>query len=162
MNNMFRKVSARVSQWAGSPFVFIGAIVIIIIWALAGPAAGYSNTWQLIINTGTTIITFLMVFLIQNTQNRDSHEIHLKLDELIRSNKSARNAFANLDDISDEELLEITNEFRKLHKDKASNKSMQKLHQRLELEHAKRLNIQQVGAQVVGAILDPLGQNHKR
>ena len=83
MNDLFHKVANKVSAVAGSSWAFITAVLIIIIWAFTGPIFHYSDTWQLVINTGTTIITFLMVFLIQNTQNRDAKAVHLKLDELI-------------------------------------------------------------------------------
>jgi low affinity Fe/Cu permease len=162
MKEKFRIFATKVSMWAGSPFVFVIAFLVIIIWALSGPAANYSNTWQLIINTGTTIITFLMVFLIQNTQNRDSHAMHLKLDELIRAHKTARDSFVSLEDISDDELLEITEEFKKLHEHSPQAASVRKLHQKLEAEHAKRLSLNGMGEHVVGAILDPLGQNHNK
>lgn len=82
MGESFGRVSRAIAQWTGSPVAFIGAVLIILIWGLAGPVFGFSDTWQLVINTGTTIVTFLMVFLIQNTQNRDSMALQLKLDEL--------------------------------------------------------------------------------
>jgi low affinity Fe/Cu permease len=88
----------------GSAWAFAGAIVILIVWGLTGPVFHYSDTWQLIINTGTTIVTFLMVFLIQNTQNRDAKAIQLKLDELIRALKGARNQLVDLENLSDEDL----------------------------------------------------------
>ena len=97
----FAKATAHAS---GRPATFLLALVVIIIWAVTGPMFGYSNTWQLIINTGTTIVTFLMVFLIQNTQNRDSQAIHVKLDELIRALHGARNSLIDLDELTDEEL----------------------------------------------------------
>ena len=86
----FRMVANRISMWAGSAGVFLGAILIVLVWASTGPLFNFSDTWQLVINTGTTIVTFLMVFLIQNTQNRDTKAIQLKLDELIHANKAAR------------------------------------------------------------------------
>ncbi|GAB4212055.1 MAG: hypothetical protein OHK0022_47390 [Roseiflexaceae bacterium] len=92
MNELFRKFANKTSDIVGSPWAFIAAVALIIGWAASGPLFGFSDTWQLVINTGTTIITFLMVFLIQNTQNRDARAIHLKLDELIRSVKGARNS----------------------------------------------------------------------
>jgi low affinity Fe/Cu permease len=92
----------------------MGAVLIIIIWAASGPAFGYSDTWQLVINTGTTIITFLMVFLIQNTQNRDARAIHLKLDELLRAVEGARVSMSNLENLPDEELQRLSKEFEQL------------------------------------------------
>ena len=87
--------------------VFILAVLVVIGWALCGPEAGYSDTWQLIINTGTTVVTFLMVFLIQNTQNRDAREIHLKLDELIHASSRARDLMIHLSDLSDDDLAKL-------------------------------------------------------
>jgi low affinity Fe/Cu permease len=98
----------------GSPWIFVLAVLLIVGWALSGPLFGYSDTWQLVINTTTTIVTFLMVFLIQNTQNRDSEAIHLKLDELIRAVHSARTRLVDLEDLSDEELQGLHEEFHEL------------------------------------------------
>jgi low affinity Fe/Cu permease len=110
MNNWFRKFAHSVSVTVGSPIVFILACAVILGWALLGPAFGYSDTWQLVINTGTTIVTFLMVFLIQNTQNRDARAIHLKLDELIFANKHARNKLIDLETLSDADLEKLHTE----------------------------------------------------
>lgn len=114
MNELFRKFSQVTSEVVGSSWCFIAAVLIIVIWAASGPAFDYSNTWQLVINTGTTIITFLMVFLIQNTQNRDARAMHLKLDELLRAVKGARVSMANLENLPDEELKKLSDEFRQL------------------------------------------------
>jgi low affinity Fe/Cu permease len=114
MNELFRKFAQKVSQIVGTSWVFILAVLIILVWAITGPMFRYSDTWQLVINTGTTIITFLMVFLIQNTQNRDAKAIHLKLDELIKGVKGARTGFVNLEQLSDEELERLQKEFAKL------------------------------------------------
>jgi low affinity Fe/Cu permease len=105
----------------GRPTMFIAAAVTILIWAVTGPMFDYSNTWQLVINTGTTIVTFLMVFLIQNTQNRDSQELHLKLDELIRAIGTARNTVIDLDHLSDEELERLHAHYMRL-AERAKNK----------------------------------------
>jgi low affinity Fe/Cu permease len=110
----FRGLSLRVSYWAGSHRAFMLAIVVVAAWLVSGPFFGFSDTWQLVINTGTTIVTFLMVFLIQATQNRDGKAIQLKLDELIRSKQNARNIFASLENASDEELERFAEEFRAL------------------------------------------------
>lgn len=115
MNSFFRKFAQRISIAVGSPFAFIVALIIILIWAVSGPLFNFSDTWQLVINTGTTIITFLMVFLIQNTQNRDSRAMHIKLDELLKSSNKARNKMVNIEEIADEELEELQDEFRQLH-----------------------------------------------
>lgn len=117
-NDVFRRIANRASHGVGSPWAFVGAAIVILVWALTGPLFRYSDTWQLVINTGTTVITFLMVFLIQNTQNRDSHAIHLKLDELIRSNDAARNRLMGLETLTDAELQELQAEFEELAKEK--------------------------------------------
>lgn len=114
MNEVFHKIAHKTSEVVGSPYAFTGALVIVLLWALSGPYFGYSDTWQLVINTGTTILTFLMVFLIQNTQNRDGRASQLKLDELIRAQKSARNRLLDLEDLTDGEMNELQEEFRDL------------------------------------------------
>ncbi len=115
LNQLFRTVATTVSRVVGTPGAFVFAFLLILTWAFTGHFFGYSDTWQLVINTGTTIITFLMVFLIQNTQNRDSRAVHIKLDELIRSEKGARNTIMNIEEIDDTKLEELQVEFRQLH-----------------------------------------------
>lgn len=102
------------SDFIGRPIAFIASVLIVSLWAFLGPVFGYSDTWQLVINTGTTIITFLMIFLVQNTQNRDAKAIHLKLDEVIRAIKGARNDLMDLEDEPDERLKDLHNEFHEL------------------------------------------------
>lgn len=114
MNNNFSKFSHRIAELAGSPQAFILAVITVIVWAMLGPHFNYSENWQLVINTGTTIITFLMVFLIQSAQNRDSKAVHLKLNELIKGVKGARNEMVNLEEASDEELEILHIEFHDL------------------------------------------------
>jgi low affinity Fe/Cu permease len=114
MNGWFQRFSHTTAELVGRSEAFLTAASVVVIWATTGPAFGYSDTWQLIINTGTTIVTFLMVFLIQNTQNRDAHAMHLKLDELIRANKAARNSLLGLESMSDEELRRLQSEFEEL------------------------------------------------
>lgn len=116
VSDAFRIFARRSSAVLGSAWAFSGAILIIVVWALTGPTFHFSDTWQLIINTGTTIVTFLMVFLIQNTQNRDAKAMHLKLDEIIRALNKARNELLDLEDLSDEELHKIEEQFRQLRK----------------------------------------------
>ena len=113
-HELFRKFAHTMSTGVGSPWAFVLACAVILAWAVTGPLFGFSDTWQLIINTGTTIITFLMVFLIQNMQNRDAIAIHLKLDELIRALKGARTRLVDLEELSDEELERLRSEFRRL------------------------------------------------
>ena len=114
MSDWFHRFASRMSQAAGHPVAFVAAVVIIVGWAIAGPAFGFSDTWQLVINTGTTIITFLIVFLIQNTQNRDARAMQLKLDELIKAVKGARTQLVDLEEMSDEELEKLQQEFKSL------------------------------------------------
>ena len=116
VKDTFRRFAHKTSELVGTPYVFIIAVLILIIWGLTGPYFHYSDTWQLIINTGTTIVTFLMVFLIQNTQNRDAKAIHLKLDELLRAVKGARTDLVNLENFSEEELARLQKEFEALQK----------------------------------------------
>ena len=110
----FARFSARSSHYLGSRWAFIGAIGVILVWAITGPIFHYSDTWQLVINTGTTIVTFLMVFLIQNTQNRDARAIHLKLNELIHAIDKARNNMIDVENLSDLELDELTRTYEKI------------------------------------------------
>src|SRR5213076_1499923 len=112
-NGWFGKVAAKIAVLVGSPWAFGLAVGAIVVWAALGPRYHYSDTWQLIINTGTTIVTFLMVFLIQNTQNRDARAIHLKLDELIRGLRGPRNKMVDLEDCSDEEIDQLEEEFKR-------------------------------------------------
>jgi low affinity Fe/Cu permease len=110
--HVFARTSSAV---LGSAWSFIAALLIIVIWGATGPMFHFSDTWQLIINTGTTIVTFLMVFLIQNTQNRDAKAVHLKLDELIRALKGARNNLVDLEKLSDDEMKKLEKEFERVH-----------------------------------------------
>lgn len=114
MKELFRKFAQTTSQAVGSSWAFLLATLVIVIWAATGPLFHYSDTWQLVINTGTTIITFLMVFLIQNTQNRDAKAIHLKLDELIRGVDGARTHLVDLEAFSDEELDRLQQQFKRI------------------------------------------------
>ncbi len=114
MNEVFRKFASHISRWAGSPWAFIIALLVLAGWVISGPLFKFSDTWQLAINTGTTIVTFLMVFLIQNTQNREAKAINLKLDELIRAVKEARNNMVDLENATDEELDLLEHQFQKL------------------------------------------------
>lgn len=114
MDDSFRRFAHAMAEVVGRSYAFLAATLIIVAWGAMGPAFHFSDTWQLVINTGTTIVTFLMVFLIQNTQNRDAHAIHLKLDELIRANKHARNTLLGLESMTDEDLNKLQHEFEGL------------------------------------------------
>ena len=112
MNELFRKLANPVSDATGSPWAFSIALATIVIWAVTGPLFVFSDTWQLAINTGTTVVTFLMVFLIQNTQNRDAKAVHLKLDELLRGVEGARTHLVDLENLSDNELDYLQTHFQ--------------------------------------------------
>jgi low affinity Fe/Cu permease len=114
VNDLFRIFARRSSMLLGSAWAFTLAMIIILVWGLSGPTFHFSETWQLIINTGTTIITFLMVFLIQNTQNRDSKAVNLKLDEIIRAVKGARNKLISLEGLADEDLKKLEKQFERV------------------------------------------------
>lgn len=110
----FRRWSEKTAFAIGSPVAFFFSIAVVALWAVCGPLFGFSDTWQLVINTGTTIVTFLVVFLIQNTQNRDTDVINLKLDELLRAVEGARTSFVGLNEVSDEELEDLHAQFSKM------------------------------------------------
>jgi low affinity Fe/Cu permease len=122
LNESFRRFSVKAAAALGSPWSFVLCVVLILIWVVSGPFFHYSDTWQLLVNTATTVFTFLAVFLIQNTQNRDAKAVHLKLDELISSVAGARNRLVDLEDLSDEELAELQDQFRRLRSRAKQNK----------------------------------------
>jgi low affinity Fe/Cu permease len=115
MREIFRKFAHESAQAVGSPWAFFLAVVITVIWAMTGPHFHYSDTWQLVINTGTSVSTFLVVFLIQNTQNRDAKVVQLKLDELIRALHPARTALVHMEELTDVELDALREEFQRVH-----------------------------------------------
>ena len=114
VRDAFRIFARQSSRVLGSAWAFAAAILVIVVWGATGPTFHFSDTWQLIINTGTTIVTFLMVFLIQNTQNRDAKAFHLKLDEIIRALKGARNELVDLESLSDEDLERLEKQFQRI------------------------------------------------
>jgi low affinity Fe/Cu permease len=114
MNEFFRKISHFASEQVGKPWAFVLALLLIIIWGFGGSASNYSNTWQLVINTATTILTFLMVFLIQNTQNREAKAINLKLDELLVAIKRAKDSMVDVEDATDKELDILESQYQKI------------------------------------------------
>lgn len=115
MQNIFQRISTNASVWMGSASAFVWSIFIVLSWAISGPWFNFSDTWQLVINTGTTVATFLMVFLIQNTQNRDAKAIHIKLDELLKAQKGARNAIVSAEELSEKELDHLLAEYHEIH-----------------------------------------------
>jgi low affinity Fe/Cu permease len=145
MKERFRKFSSQISNLMGAPGAFLVALAAIVIWGITGPIFDFSDTWQLVINTATTIITFLMVFLIQNTQNRDAKAIHLKLDELIRSMQGARNSLLDLENLSDDDLERLEKEFQRIrryvgehgHMEDAVVEVLADVHEELREEHSE-------------------------
>ena len=123
LNEQFRKLARTSAEGLGSPWLFVVNVLLILVWLAAGPFANFSDTWQLIVNTATTVFTYLAVFLIQNTQNRDAKAVHLKLDELISSVAGARNRLANLESLSDEELEALQKQFQMLQQRAKTNQS---------------------------------------
>ena len=122
MNLWFSRFASNTAQVVGHPYMFLFAVVVLVVWAASGPFFHFSDTWQLIINTGTTIITFLVVFLIQNTQNRDAKAMHLKLDELIRSHSPAHNDMIDIQKLSDEELDKLAEKYAAIRAEYESRK----------------------------------------
>lgn len=114
MNEVFRKFAHHIANIVGSSWTFSISTLIVVAWLASGPLFGYSDTWQLVINTATSVITFLMVFIIQNSQNRDAMAMQLKLDELLRAVEGARTGLVNLESLSDEDLLQLQSEFERL------------------------------------------------
>ncbi len=159
MKEKFRIVANRISYITGTATMFLFAISIVVLWAVTGPMFDYSNTWQLVINTGTTIITFLMVFLIQNTQNRDGKAMQLKLDELIRSTK-ARDSFMVIEDLSDDDLAALDKEFKMLHEKQISTQPLHKLHEKIEKEHKRRQSMRGQAEDMINK-LNPLHTDNK-
>ena len=115
MDHFFTRISSRMATWAGQPLTFVLALATIIVWGVSGPIFHWSDTWQLVINTGTTIITFLMVFLIQNAQNRDASAMQVKLDELIRAVKTADNGYIGIEHLTDSEICRLRDALEKDH-----------------------------------------------
>jgi low affinity Fe/Cu permease len=110
----FARIAGRVAAWTGSSWAFCMALLVVVVWAVTGPLFQFSDTWQLVINTGTTVVTFLVVFLIQNTQNRDARAIHLKLDEIIKAMDQAQNEMIDIEHLSDEELQKLANKYQRV------------------------------------------------
>lgn len=138
MKKQFNKLSVKIAHMAGSPFSFVIALLGVLVWLVTGPYFKYSNTWLIVISTISDVIIFLMVFSIQNTQNRDSKAIQLKLNELIAADQKARDSFIGLESLTDEELLELDIEFKKLIEKLDSSSPIHRLHGTIKREKAKR------------------------
>ena len=134
---LFRKIASKTSDLAGNAWVFFLAVATVTVWAITGPLFHFSDTWQLVINTGTTIVTFLMVFLIQNTQNRDGKAIQIKLDELIRAT-GARTQYVGLEDLSDDDLAILDEGFKRMAQNPNSQRAIAKMRLKLDAEHTRR------------------------
>lgn len=157
---MFRKLAAKISNLSGSPITFMVAFLIVTGWALAGPVFKFSTTWQLFINTLTTITTFLMVFLIQNTQNRDAKAVQLKLDELILATRG-RDALIDLEDMTDAELKALDREFRDIHDRQATSATMKRLHRKVQAAHEQRLTARQQNTSSMLSHINPLHHHNQ-
>ncbi len=144
MNEIFHKFATKIAAATGAGGAFVLALTAVVVWACTGPLFQFSDTWQLVINTSTTIITFLMVFLIQNTQNRDSKAMQLKLDELIRVSGKARDSFVELEDMTDNDLYLLDQEFHDLHKKTDTSPLLHKLHAKISSEHKRRISTKKV------------------
>ena len=156
MKKLFQQISIRISKLAGSPFVFGLAFLGIIIWLISGPVYNFSNTWLIFISTITDVIIFLIVFSIQNTQNRDSKAIQLKLNELISADKKARDSFIGLETLTDEELTKLDQEFNKLIREiEDVNHPIHKIHRQIKREQTHRPFYQQT-AKFVGKIIEAI------
>lgn len=138
IGDAFRRVACKCAELVGSSGAFALAVLVVVAWAASGPMFGFSDTWQLIINTGTTIVTFLMVFLIQNAQNRDNKALHLKLDELIHAIKEARNEIMDVEDMSDAELERLHKEFVRKSRGPRADPSDQSLREAVATERRRR------------------------
>ncbi len=145
----YNKIATKITKATGSPYSSISAILLIIVWLVSGPLFGFSDTWQLVINTGTTIITFIMVFIIQQSQNKDTAAIHLKLNELIASEKHASNRLVSIEDLTDEELVILKKFYSKLAaiskdgKDLHSSHSLDEAEDNAKLKHEHKQKIKQ-------------------
>jgi low affinity Fe/Cu permease len=161
MKDIFRRIATRVSAIAGSAWAFSLAFLIIAVWLVTGPMFGFSDTWQLVINTGTTIITFLMVFLIQSTQNRDAKAMQIKLDELIRATR-ANDSYIDIEDLSDDELATLAQKFQRIHKEDGDLHAA-KFSKKLNAVLNKRRSLpgEAVAEQMVN-ILNPFGSHEEQ
>ncbi|HWB38777.1 MAG TPA: low affinity iron permease family protein [Candidatus Saccharimonadales bacterium] len=156
MKNSFQKFASKTSNLAGSTYAFLLAFGIIIAWLALGPRNHYSDTWLITIATITDVIIFLMVFLIQNTQNRDSKAIQLKLNELIVADQKARDAFIGLETLTDAELMELDDEFQRLLASIETTPAMRKLHKKVAHEKERRTTLYDQAEHLMGALLSPL------
>lgn len=144
---LFTRISTLAIKYTGSPYVFIGSVAILVIWAILGPIFNFSDTWQLVINTATSLITFLMVFLIQQSQNRDTMALHLKLNELIASDKGASNRLVDVEDLTEEELEVLKKFYVKLSKLSKKNSDLYSTH---SIDEAEQRNAEKTEPKLKG------------
>lgn len=156
MKSIFRRISGRISAWAGSTMGFVFSVVGVVVWLTTGPYFHFSDTWLIAITAITDVIIFVMVFSIQSTQNRDSKAIRLKLNELIASNNKARDAFIGLEELTDNELAELDAEFQHLLVNLDTPASMKKLHTAVKQEKAKRPAFYEQAEHLVGELFTPI------
>ena len=147
LSQVLERFSHNVTQWAGSSLAFTAALAVIALWAATGPIFGFSDTWQLVINTGTTIVTFLMVFLIQRTQNKESRAVHLKLNEIVAALEGASNRLIDVEDLTEEEIETLYEHYRRLVAMAKKDASLTKSHsiEEAELRHRSKIKKRPVG-----------------
>jgi low affinity Fe/Cu permease len=150
-NNAFERFAQSMTRWTGSTGTFLGAVGVVLVWGLTGPLFGYSDTWQLVINTSTTIVTFLMVFLIQRTQNKDSLALQLKLNELVAAKKGASNRLLNAEDLTEEELHTLHRHYARLAELAEKETSLGESHSVEEADERHREKIQAA----LGSVTNP-------
>ena len=161
MKETFHKFSLKISSLAGTTSVFILAIIGVLIWVISGPYFHFSNTWLAVISAVTDAVIFIMVFSLQNTQNRDSKAIQLKLNELIHADNKARNEFVGLEELTDQELVEIDNEFKKILASVDPNHPLYKLHKKISDEKKSRFDLPKQAGRIVETLLSPFKEDIK-
>lgn len=161
MKNSFRQISANISRWAGSTWAFGLAILGVLVWLVSGPYFHFSDTWLIAVTAVTDIVIFIMVFSIQNTQNRDSKAIQLKLNELISADKKARDTFIGLETLTDGELSELDDEFQQLLAKLDAPAAMHKLHKTIKQEKAHRPAFYEQAEHLVDTLLSPLNNKNQ-
>jgi low affinity Fe/Cu permease len=153
----FQRFSGKASAWTGSTIAFLSAAIVVVVWLMAGPHYHFSDTWLVVIATITDVVIFLMVFLIQNTQNRDSKAIQLKLNELIAADQRARDTFIGLESMTDNELAELDEEFKKLLATVEVSPTLHKLHKHIASAKEHRFKISDSAGHIVDALFSPIG-----
>ncbi len=161
MKDTFHRFSVKLSSLAGTTWAFMLAIIGVLIWVVSGPYYHFSNTWLVLISAITDVVIFVMVFSIQNTQNRDSKAIQLKLNELIHADKRARDEFVGLEELTDQELVDIDNEFKKILTNVDPNHPLHKLHKKIAEEKSFRFDLPKQAGRIVETLLSPFKEDTK-